>query len=179
MKSLHKMSSFPGSKQYRIVWHYTVSERHCRGILSSKVVNTSTAFLEKDERPAVWFTQDPVWERTASVGPYWFFDGPVELILGRMVADGLPVMRIGVLETTAPIKWIDFKKVSGISPLMARQLEKTAHQRGSNPWLWRCSLQPVPSEKWISVQTYSGGDWIETGFLEAITLQDDLKAANE
>ncbi len=179
MKSLHKMSNFPGSKQNRIVWHYTVGEFQNRGILSSGVINTSSAFIEKGERPAVWFTQDQTWERTASLGPYWEMDGPVESILARIVADGLPILRIGVLDTTVPIRWIDFQKVSGISPLMARQLEKTAHQRGSNPWLWRCSFEPVPSEKWISVQTYSGDDWIETGFLEAITHQDDLKAANE
>ncbi len=85
-----------------------------------------------------------------------------------MVSDGVPLMRRGVLASTAPMRWIEFKRISGISYHTARRLEVSAHRPGSNPFLWRCSFEPLSIDKWRAIQVYRDAGWVDTGILERL-----------
>jgi len=155
----------------RIVWHYTAGTNHFQGILGDRVIKLSTILVDRGERPAVWFSQSPLWERTATVDRYWSIrptEVMLEEMLEEMLSDGIPLMRIAVLETTAPVRWKDFKRTSGISFLTAKSLEKSAYDNGSNPWLWRCSFAPVPFDDWVSVEVYQRIGWTDTGILKGL-----------
>ena len=64
--------------------------------------------------------------------------------------------RIGVEPSTAPFNYRDFKRLSGIERGIARSLERYAKGAGADVRSWWVSFEPVPRERWMSVQVLHG-----------------------
>jgi hypothetical protein len=121
-----------------LLWHYTKRSRLV-SILRSGVILVSATGFEVSARPAVWFSRHPEWE--ATVGNH-------------------PRARIGVAPETAPYDWQAFQNLSGVGALTAEGLALAAEEMGGDPNHWFVSFEPVPRDKWLSVEVHhDGGKW--------------------
>lgn len=139
-------------------WHYTVGQ-YFDAITKAGLLRPATAGVPIGERPAVWFSVNPVWEETANkslVAPGGrLIPGTRETTHSR----GGGLLRFGVAPHDAPHDWESFKKMSGIVPKHARGLYAAAVSCGARPGEWYVSFEPVPREKWLTVEWWNGEEW--------------------
>ena len=143
-----------------ILWHYTCGDR-LELIQKSGEIRPAIAGIEKGERPAVWFSSNPVWEETANKLLMDSLTGQVRSLTKQETheyAGGLA--RIAVSPETAPINWDRFSSESGASTKMLAGLRKAAYSMGSRPSQWFVSFSSVRREKWLAIELWDGEKWI-------------------
>jgi len=139
------------------LFHYTVKSR-LDLILADRIIKPATAMIEPQERPATWFSFNPLWENSSnkiissSQGIY-FSCG-----LEDMAKYDLPC-RIEVNPSCAPYDWNAFKRLSGISKLMAEALFESSIEGGCNPLDWWVSFDSVGSRYWWAIECWNGKNW--------------------
>src|SRR5262245_34334142 len=99
-----------------MIWHYTTYDRLLR-ILGDGMIRPATAHVPEGERPVVWFSFHPFWEPTATKG----------IVIGGVTRDATEeemggLVRIGVEEQTAPYRWHQINRLSGMSSGEAKRL---------------------------------------------------------
>jgi hypothetical protein len=112
----------------------------------------------------VWFSTAPDWEPTATKSLVTA-DGtlmPENRATTEKFGGGLA--RIGVSPETAPHDWRTLKELSGMSNKIAQRLYRAAIDCGSRPGHWWGTFDAVPRSKWIAVQVYRNGEWIDVEF---------------
>lgn len=157
-----------------LVWHYT-NGRMIDAILESGVIKLATAGLQPPERPAAWFSTNPLWDASANRGNIYlkkkdyqpglvnvnvkdFEEVPFDpdemdkLFNGRF--------RIGVIAEAAPHGWESFKKMSGMPKITQQSFERMGTEGKGNPIEWRASFQPVERKQWRTVEKMKSGLWI-------------------
>ena len=142
-----------------MLWHYTVGIR-LEDILASGVIRLANGFVEKGERPVVWFSASNAWEETANKGAIDSETGEFRNLSRQEThdyCDGL--VRIGVAPETAPYGWSQFVELSGVSLQTANALKKVAHKQGSQVSQWFVSFEPVPKDKWLCIEAWDGSQW--------------------
>ena len=70
----------------------------------------------------------------------------------------LGLVRIGVLRSTAPYNWDDYKRMSGASDKMISVMRKNGHDQGSKPSDWWISFEPLHWNKWVAIEHYFDGE---------------------
>lgn len=146
-----------GRKAERRVFHYTVSEYYNR-IAHDGFIRPATEGVPAGERPAVWFSVHPVWEPTATKAIRYRETGEFHRATWEEMQVHGPA-RIEVAPETAPHRWKDYVRLSSASPATCRGLELAAREWGANALHWRVSFEPVPAEKWLAVELWSGTTW--------------------
>lgn len=147
-------------------WHYTTGNDF-KKIVESGEIQPSRGRVPPSERPAVWFSTEPIWEPTATkawINP----DGTKVLSMAINAEKGGGLFRIGVLSETAPHDWHAFKQLSGITSKMAKGLYNVAKEQNARPGRWYVTFEVVPKSAWVSVETWDGinpAGWmpLETG----------------
>jgi hypothetical protein len=146
-----------GLKQ-RPVWHYTIGN-HLLMILESGATLPATAHVPPGERPIVWFSTNPYWEKTVTKGLLQS-DGTVcNLGMRGMLNYGPQLFRIAVPAEAAPHNWPALRKLSGMNPRFAAGLARIARRWHAHPNEWRGTFYPVPSSTWISVEEFREKSW--------------------
>ena len=136
-------------------WHYT-NGRRIDQIIESGQINLATAYIEKNERPAVWLSTNPLFENTAT----------------RLTKEGedipfndsrLPAIRIEVRPSDKYVTWARFKHTGKISPRMAMHVEKVGRESGANPAQWYASFRPILMKDWLSIEIWDNSTrkWIK------------------
>ena len=136
-------------------WHYTVGIRF-QQIAESGEIRPAMAYVPKNEKPAVWFSTNPVWEQTANKS--WMNENGslVHLNMKQSAEHGNGLFRIGVLADTAPHDWQAFKKLSGITAKAAEGLYNRAKVQDARPGQWYVTFETVPKFAWISIEVWDG-----------------------
>jgi hypothetical protein len=112
----------------------------------------------------VWFSTAPDWEPTANKS-WRNADGQIILGTRETTAElGGGLVRIGVAPETAPYNWHALKELSGMSSQLAQGLYQAAIGSGSRPGQWWGTFEPVRRSKWIAVQIYQDGAWVDAPF---------------
>lgn len=140
------------------IWHYTIGTR-MKMILRDRLIKLATANVPAGERPVVWFSTNPAWEETANKGIMTEAGNRVGLTKQETAERGKGLYRIAVSSDTASFNIYEFRKRSGVSSKMWKGLFLRAEQCGSVPTEWRVSFDPVPSEKWLSVECWDRDIW--------------------
>ncbi len=151
------------------IWHYTTFDRF-KEIWRDGVIKPATAHVEAPERPAVWFSANRFWETTANKR-IKEHDGTLrDLDREGTERFGGGLVRIGVAPTTAPYKWNDYKRMSGVRPEVAAALAQAARNEHADPYEWRVSFEPGPSDKWLAIELLMGRAWrpLPADLLEAL-----------
>lgn len=141
-----------------VIWHYTKG-RCIQSILKEGAIRLATANCQANERPAVWFSANQVWEPTTN-GVEVDFSGRVRLLTKDetcQVSGGL--IRIGVTRDAAPHNWNAYKRLSGVSERTAAGMKRTGYAAGARISEWYVSFEPVPREKWVAVEVWNGMCW--------------------
>jgi hypothetical protein len=147
------------NSKVNIKWHYTYGLK-IPLIMASGVLKTTSIYIEKNEKPALWFSTNQFWENTANPG-FREDDGTIrDMSVEETAIRGSGLYRFGVKTEDAPYSWIDFKKISGASTKMINGLAKAADRVGSNPYEWFVRFEPLPIEQCIHIQFHDGEKWI-------------------
>jgi hypothetical protein len=140
-----------------MIWHYTIGLK-LAAILEAGELRPSTAGVPAGERPAVWFSRNPYWERTANKA--WVVAGRSYVLTREETeARGNGLVRFQVPPDAAPYDWEDFKRLSGASRLSIRQMERRAHDLLALSSEWRMTFDPVPQDKWMALEICQEGRW--------------------
>jgi hypothetical protein len=142
------------------VFHYTTVQK-LELIVKDGVIKPTDSFIAENERPVVWLSLNPVYERTAFKARFDSVTGMVQtLTFDEMVDVGFA--RIALNEADFPMGWKDFKALSGCPREAIMGLEKAAKVQHSNPSEWRISFDPIPSGKWAMVEIIDKEtkDWV-------------------
>jgi hypothetical protein len=144
--------------QEMFLWHYTTGEKFV-AIIEDRILKPTACRIDPGERPAVWFSANQWWEKTAS--KILQTGGKLRsLSMAETAAYGKGLVRFGVERQTAPISWREFRALSGISPATYRNMAKAGKKRGANPGEWFASFEPVPRELWVAVEVFQGDQWM-------------------
>ena len=130
------------------LWHYTTVEK-LRSIINSGHIKPSTAKLEPDEKPVVWFSSRPTWEPTATKCP---LTGKLGQIVTASAQGGLA--RISVPPSTAPFIFPQLPLLAGTSPATCIGLLLAGLELGANPDHWRFAIEPVPVALFREVELF-------------------------
>ena len=142
-----------------VAWHYTTGERFCR-IVEVGYIRPAVAGVTKPERPITWFTLSQSWEQTANKCIVSADETIHRLDMQQTYEYFGGLVRIGVLLSTVPHSWDSLRRNSGMSRKIAEALHQTAVEQGSNPDDWRGTFKSVPREKWVAIEVYQDGEWI-------------------
>lgn len=147
-----------------MLWHYTIWTGHAELILESGVIRPATELLEEEEKPAVWFSHNEVWERSAAKTPLRNFGGKLKYPSQETEhRDGGGLWRFGVDDETAPHGWGSFLKLSGATNRTRQRIEDAARDARSNVHRLRCTFDEVPRAKWVTVEKWDGQRWVAAG----------------
>jgi len=148
-------------------WRYTTGLR-LLGIIADQLVRRERKLSGEAGavagRTAVWFTRSEAFEPTARIAKMNRATGEKTLLTVEEMAaiDELcGLVRVQVTEDVARHTWSHHRKVSGVHPRVADNLETRARELGSDPNDWRLSYYDVPLEKVLSVEVWHQGGWIE------------------
>lgn len=142
----------PGNKR---LFHYTVGACLPQ-IIRSGEIKLATAFVNKGEKPAVWFSTNPVWEQTANK---MLFDKDTGRLINldkegtALWGNGL--VRIEIVPEAAPYTWWNYKRLSRAKKKILRGLYEVAMKDGADPKEWRVSFEPVRAEFWLAIEIWS------------------------
>lgn len=130
------------------LYHYTKAV-HLIRIVKDGYIKRATAFIGKNETPAVHLTYSPEWEPTV-----WSDSkGDINKIAGGKA-------RIIVKDTIKVVTWDKFKYVSGTSTAFYDSLTKTAKERNSPIDQWRQYFGKITKENWLGIEIYNNDQWI-------------------
>jgi hypothetical protein len=147
----------------RTRWHYTTGE-NLSLILRDRFIKPATAFVPLGERPIVWFSTNPNWEPTASKATIDQDNVFSRLTMAETAELCGGLARFAVAPETAPHDWRALKGRSGMSNRMVQHLYKEGINQGARPGDWWGTFDPVPRSKWIAVQGYELGRWVDAPF---------------
>src|SRR5215470_12868715 len=141
------------------IFHYTVGSCYFR-IYQDRGILPETVSVPDGERPAVWFSTHRMWEETANKGGWDEHTGEVvRLTRDETAKRGGGLVRIEVAAATAPHRWKDYLRLSGVPLAHARGLERAAREWGANVYQWRVTFDPVPMHQWLTVEVFSATAW--------------------
>ena len=118
---------------------------------SDGVIMPSHDGCQDDYPPMVWLTRRLQWEK-----PPFIPEGLVVIPSREQIADlwgGL--VRIGVVDSVAPICWAEIKARSSKWRLFAF-LSELHFDRWRD---WFGALEPVPHKKWVRIELMEHGEW--------------------
>ena len=130
-------------------WHYTLGTRLV-SIIADQKIKRATAGVSKGERKAVWFTCREDWE--SLVTPMRIDEATGDLVwatIEETIQLVGALVRIEVAEDVARHTWAYHRRLSGVDPRIADNLEASARKRGSAPADWRVSYHDVPVSKFL------------------------------
>jgi hypothetical protein len=138
------------------IWHYTVGQ-HLPKIIESKQIKLATIGVR--EKPAVWFSSNPIWERTCN--KLWQDStGAVrQLSKEETHLKGSGLVRIRIKPEAAPHNFQVFKRISRISNTAAKRLTEKAKLLGAKPQEWWISFEAVPQSEWLDIEVWDGMNW--------------------
>ena len=126
-------------------YHYTVLQTFEKIIHSGEIQPTSVK-VNDNERPAAWFSTNPIWEETVRKRVARSEDEPGPLLSRDGLSKaGFPPVRIEANPNRVHlIPWEELKRISGITRNEARRLERVAREWGANPHEWYATFNAVP-----------------------------------
>jgi len=130
------------------LWHYTTIEK-LKLIINGGIIRPSTARLDANERPVVWFSARSTWEPTATKCP---LAGKLGQIVTAAAQGGLA--RIRVPPSTAPFTFPQLPLVAGTSPATCVGLLLAGLELGADPDHWRFATEPVPVALFREVELF-------------------------
>jgi hypothetical protein len=145
------------TKSPQVLWHYTIGT--CFGaILRDGQINPSKILVEPGERSITWFSANPIWEITASRTEC---DGSRRMLSLEEMENRFGLYRIGVNRDESFKPWLRLLQRARIPDWRVRDLETTGRARGANPYDWWGCLGPVPTAKWVFIETWNSDRWVD------------------
>ena len=142
-----------------MIWHYTTGQKF--PLIKAEGVILTSKYISRKEREAVWFSSNPLWEKTAAKALFNSLTGERRLLrtMEEHVEHCGGLFRIGVAPETAPHDWNAFRRLSGILPKYANELRNIGYERGARISEWFVSFEPVPQTEWLTIEKWEHDAW--------------------
>jgi len=141
------------------LFHYT-TRNALSSILQDGSIKASTALIDPNERPAIWCSYNPIWEKTANKNWVDPKTNKLHLLNKQQTHERYGLVRFEVSPSSAPYTWSEFRHMSGISRRTFRLLKKVNHRLGINEDSeWRISFKPIQRDSWLSIEVWDGNEW--------------------
>jgi len=137
-----------------MLFHYTVGNYLPQ--IKADGIQPATARIDPGERPVVWLTASPIWDKTANK----MLQRRGELVrldVHQTAERGGGLVRISIGEGVVVVSWREWRKTSGVKSGTAKRLERTAIESGSLVENWWVSYSPILSSMFDSIQTSMEG----------------------
>lgn len=155
-------------------YHYTLGIK-LPDIFTEGFLRTSPREPRYPERPVVWLSSNPEYERSAlkiGVRP----DGTAQsLTLEAMAAHGRGVFRFRLIEVPPDnpvLPWDLLKSRAKMPEKLRRRLIERARECGANPREWFGTLAPIAVEHLLLESLDAEGRWIVVDTLDAASLRN-------
>ena len=130
-------------------YHYTIADRLVKILIDGHIkVMQESSKLSEDEPCLAWLTIRPEWDKTA------FFGYPDDVL------DNAGRVRI-----TLPADYPSYMLFAQNIPQID-ELRETAIHVGVTPSDWRVSLTPITIDKFIKIELWRGGEWVNVPFVK-------------
>ena len=139
-------------------YHYTSAGRLPK-ILESGNIYLSRNYIGKKEKPGVWLTTSPEWERTST--SMIMKDGVLTSLSEEEMYLNHGWGRIEVKPSPSFVNIKKFGKTSNIDPRVLQSLIQTGIAKGSNPDDWYMSYIPILSRYFLSVEMNIKKEWVK------------------
>jgi len=141
------------------LWHYTTAGRIDEIIESGEIRATKFNATSLREKPTVWVSSNPLWERTATK---MIADDSGNIITLSM-AEQHELVGLGRIEifndTPDLFTWHRFKNYIAPKKQIARDMEAAGIKKGANPSEWYGSHKPIEKIDWIKAEIWDGKQW--------------------
>jgi hypothetical protein len=144
------------------IYHYTTGGK-LKQIINTGAIKPTTAKIEPNEKPVVWFSTSPTWEPTATKVPV---PGKQGQIITAKAQSGL--VRITVPATCAPYAFSQLPLIAGTSIKACIGLLHAGLELGADPRAWRFTPTPVPVSLFREVEFYdfANDSWVAVDLAE-------------
>jgi hypothetical protein len=132
----------------KTLFHYTTGLK-LRSIINSGVIKPSTAHIEPQETPVVWFSSRQSWEPTATKVPV---PGKLGQLITANAQGGLA--RISVPASVSPYSFREIHRVAGTSLQTCAGLIMAGLDMGADPHDWHFTPKPVPASFFRQIEFY-------------------------
>lgn len=140
-----------------MIHHYT-TEFHFPSIIRDGFIMPATTSVVFPEKPAVWFSSEPIWEPTANKGVVTPSGTTRNLTSAEMFAM-IDLFRFSVDRSRA-LPWHQLVRKARIKPKLAATLVKIGHAVGANHLNWYGILEPVEVCT-TNIQMWNGKCWVD------------------
>ena len=142
-----------------IAWHYTIG-LYIKPIFESGELQPADAFLEKGEKPILWFSKNQHWEQTAAKARLDDRGERLWLTKDETAEHGGGLFRFGI-EADKLTSWPRLGAVAGMRGKIRKALEIEGFRRGAHFLDWCGSVTPVPVNGLIFEVMGDCGEWID------------------
>ena len=141
----------------RILWHYTIGA-YIEGILLDGHLKLTSVRIEDGERPALWFSYDPIMEPTACKGRP--VPGGYQTMTMQETHDTCGgLYRLSLNPSVTTHNFTEYKTLSGISEEGYAHLVAKGKTLRANPKDWRVVFEPVSLTDIDEIQQWNGFLW--------------------
>lgn len=118
------------------------------------MIELATAGIPENEKPAVFFSYNQIWEPTCNkllkkIGSNILIRSTFE----QMKEIG--IARIAVNENSVPYNVYEYKRLSGINNKNWKHFIKLAKELHSNIDDYRVSFEPIHKNNWLKIETFN------------------------
>lgn len=145
-------------KTEKQVWHYTAATKLMQ-IITSGEIKPGTILLEKNERPSVWVSANPVWENTATKMARK--GSVIKQLTFEEMKTHFGLARIEVKFDDSLVPWSKFKRASRISSTLYHNLERAGYEMRAKPHEWYAVFHSIKMENWISIEVWQNNSWVK------------------
>lgn len=135
----------------RRLFHYTRAS-NAKMIIESGHILPATLHVPKNERPVVWLSFHPVFDRTALPA----VSGLGQLSSMEELAKHETPFRFEVRAEEFPLGWLAFVNMSGCKKRLCRALADRAKQVEAATNDWRISFEPVEVSRCVGIEVWLG-----------------------
>ena len=142
----------------RRLFHYTIVSRLLNIVIEGEI-KPATLFVDRAEKPVVWFSFRQDWEPTAT--PAYEKNGTVRQITFAELVEIESPARIEIDPAAAPLDWRAWRQLAGVRSKIIKGLEAVALRQRASPSDWRMSFVPVRRKDghWLAVEIFSESHW--------------------
>ncbi len=143
----------------KLLYHYTTFGNLEKIIKSGFLMVSPLEKKNKIKRPALWLTQNPNWDNTATKGFYDKNTGKARSLTFEEQDSMFGCVRITIRYRDKYCNWETFKQVSKESIELRNQLEIIGIEQGSNPNDWYVSFEDVANTDFFAIDFWNGSKW--------------------
>jgi len=139
------------------IYHYTFGHKMPE-IANDGYLRPTGVNIAHDERPVLWFSRNPVFERTAAKGT--LENGKVRLMNFGEMHEHLGIYRFALpMPDQRVFTWVRLPKLANIPQRVVKHMISEGVRRGAKPSDWLGTFVPIALHE-MKFEVWDGDKWV-------------------